>query len=110
MKSLITTILPLLASAASIRHRSPAPQVAGQPDLSALGGFDLSRLGPLLKSVQPYLATMSTSGLLAGLTSKMVPAIPLKNKIVLEPRLRKNAKRVKSRLGPLTLVAKGVSV
>jgi hypothetical protein len=79
-------------------------------DLTILQGFDLARFGPLFASIQPYFKTVTESGLLSNIAGVFIPTLPLKNRVILQAEIRKSAKRVKSRLGPLTLVGKGVRV
>jgi hypothetical protein len=111
-----------VSHAASIHPRSPqnAPAVASPDkpkglgpwglDLTMLKGFDLARLGPMLSRIQPYFKSAADSGMLANVAGAFIPTLSLKNKVVMQAEIRKSAKRVKSRLGPITLVGKGVRI
>jgi hypothetical protein len=98
--------------AAVLLPRQNAPKSKGLGpyglDLTKLQGFDLARLGPTLKMIQPYFANMANSGMIANLANAYIPTLQLHNQAMLEPEIRKSAKRAKARLGPVTLVGKGV--
>jgi hypothetical protein len=52
---------------------------------------------------------VADSGQLASMAGMVIPSIKAANKVVMEPEVRKTAKRVKVRLGPVTLVGNGVN-
>jgi hypothetical protein len=90
--------------------QNPQPKDSGPLglDFTALKDFDMAIFGPLLEKVQPLFDPLTNSGLLATIAQGIVPSLPLKNKVILQPEIRKSAKRQKSRLGPLTLIGKEV--
>jgi hypothetical protein len=77
-------------------------------DLSFLQGFDGARLGPFFASIQPYFRSVAKNGTIPKVLSVFVPTLPLASRKEEKPQVRQTAKRQISRLGPLTLTAKGV--
>jgi hypothetical protein len=117
MKSFAGLLLLVATSnAAAIQPRSPQgpPKPKGLGpfgiDLGFLQGFDGARLGPLIGSIQPYFRSAAKSGSIPNVLNMFVPTLPLANRVVLQPQVRTTAKREKARLGPVTLVGKGVSI
>jgi len=105
---------------------APMPAMAGMPghgaapgkkpglgpfgmDLTFLQGFDLVKLGPFIARMQPYFKNVVESGTVANVAGAFIPTLKHVNSVVLEAKIRKGAKRVKTRFGPITLVGKGVS-
>jgi hypothetical protein len=56
--------------------------------------------------MQPLLKSVADSGQLAKMAGTFIPTIQAANKVTMEPEIRKSAKRVKVRLGPISLAGK----
>jgi hypothetical protein len=122
MKLLLSSLLLIVSGAncGVLQERNPQVSADGTLklgnglgpfgiDLTFLQGFDGARLGPFLANIQPYFRSAVKSGVIPRVLSAVVPTIPLKTKKEDKPQVRESAKRQISRLGPLNLVAKGVS-
>lgn len=81
-------------------------------DLSVLKDIDFknlnyTRLAPLVSTVSSFLGTAADTGMLVGLASGFIPPLAKSNVVDLTPALnRTGSKRIKVRLGPLTLLGK----
>lgn len=78
-------------------------------DMNNLGKLDLATFGPFVKPLMPIANSFADSGALVRYIRTWAPTLPLNKTIVMEPVLRKTAKRAKARLGPYQLNGQGVS-
>ena len=93
MRKLTVLLLQVVACNSAViepRQNAPTadtPKPKGPIDLSFLAGLDLTRFGPQLAKMQPWMKQVADSGHLASMAGMVIPSIKAANKVVMEPEI-----------------------